>query len=321
MKINIPLPFDRTTDPEQFLTMDAVQEVGAALDRAGFHAGLVTDHPCPTGRWLDTGGHHAQAPFVMLALLAAATTKIRLQTGILVLPYRNPFIVARDAATLDRYSNGRLTLSFGAGYLKGEYRALGVDFEQRNELMDEYMRALKLSLTGQEFEFEGTGYKAFGNRILPGPVQKPHPPLLVGGNSHRAIRRAVELGDGWNPFFTVKSAAAAVATGRGASNVTRTAALETEEDLAAGIAYMKEHCEKVGRKDIPEVILGSITSPGEKWPTQQLIDRLSRFAELGVSGAAISVDGHTRREWCDSAERLGEDVVSVFARDNTWARL
>ena len=92
----------------------------------------------------------------------------------------------------------------------------------------------------------------------------------MGGNSHRAIRRAVELGDGWNPFFTVKPAAAAVATGRGASNVTRTAALETEEDLAAGIAYMKEHCEKVGRRDLPEVILGSITSPGEKWPAQQL---------------------------------------------------
>jgi probable F420-dependent oxidoreductase len=271
---------------------------------------LVTDHPCPTGRWLDTGGHHAQAPFVMLALLAAVTTKIRLQTGILVLPYRNPFIVARDAATLDRYSNGRLTLSFGAGYLKGEYRALGVDFEQRNELMDEYMRALKLSLTGEEFEFEGTGYKAFGNRILPGPVQKPHPPLLVGGNSHRAIRRAVELGDGWNPFFTVKSAAAAVGTGRGASNVTRTAAMETEEDLAAGIAYMKEYSEKFGRKDLPDVILGSITSPGEKWSTQQLVDRLFEFRELGVSGAAISVDGHTRREWCDNAERLGGDVMA-----------
>jgi probable F420-dependent oxidoreductase len=313
MKINIPLPFDRTTDPEQFLTMDAVQEVGAAVDRAGFHAGLVTDHPCPTGRWLDTGGHHAQAPFVMLALLAAVTTKVRLQTGILVLPYRNPFIVARDAATLDRYSNGRLTLSLGAGYLKGEYRALGVDFEQRNELMDEYMRALKLSLTGQEFEFEGTGYKAFGNRILPGPVQKPHPPLLVGGNSHRAIRRAVELGDGWNPFFTVKSAAAAVATGRGASNVTRTAALETEEDLAAGIAYMKEHCEKIGRVGLPDVILGSITSPGEKWSTQQLVDRLSRFGELGVSGAAISVDGHARREWCDNAERMGENVIAKLS--------
>ena len=204
MKINIPLPFDRTKEAEQFLTMDAVREVGAAVERAGFHAALVTDHPCPTGRWLDAGGHQAQAPFVMLALLAAVTTKIRLQTGILVLPYRNPFIVARDVATLDRYSNGRVTLSLGAGYLKGEYRALGVDFEQRNELMDEYMRALKLSLTGEEFAFEGTGYKAFGNRILPGPVQKPHPPLLVGGNSHRAIRRVVELGDGWNPFFTTQ---------------------------------------------------------------------------------------------------------------------
>jgi probable F420-dependent oxidoreductase len=310
MKINVPLPFDRTKEPEQFLTMTAVQEVGAAVERAGFHAGLVTDHPCPTGRWLDAGGHHAQAPFVMLALLAAVTTRLRLQTGILVLPYRNPFIVARDAATLDRYSNGRLTLSVGAGYLKGEYRALGVDFEQRNLLMDEYMRALKLSLTGEEFAFEGAGYRAFGNRILPGPVQRPHPPLLVGGNSHRAIRRAVELGDGWNPFFTAKSASAAAATGGGASNVTRTAAIETEEDLAAGIAYMKEHSGKVGRVGLPDVILGGVTSPGEKWSAQQLVDRLSRFGELGVGGAALSVDGHTRREWCDNAERLGEDVIA-----------
>jgi probable F420-dependent oxidoreductase len=310
MKINIPLPFDRTKEPEQFLTMAAVQEVGAAVERAGFHAALVTDHPCPTGRWLDAGGHHAQAPFVMLALLAAVTTRIRLQTGILVLPYRNPFIVARDVATLDRYSNGRVTLSVGAGYLKGEYRALGVDFEQRNELMDEYMHALKLSLGGEEFAFEGAGYKAFGNRILPGPVQKPHPPLLVGGNSRRAIRRAVELGDGWNPFFTAQVPAAAGTTGRGAGNATRTAPMETEEDLIAGIAYMKEHCEKVGRKDMPEVILGGINSPGDTYSAQQLLDRLSRFRELGVDGAAISVDGHTRREWCDNAERVGEDVIA-----------
>jgi probable F420-dependent oxidoreductase len=310
MKINIPLPFDRTKEAEQFLTMAAVQEVGATVERAGFHAALVTDHPCPTGRWLDAGGHHAQAPFVMLALLAAVTTRIRLQTGILVLPYRNPFIVARDVATLDRYSNGRVTLSVGAGYLKGEYRALGVDFEQRNELMDEYMRALKVSLSGEEFAFEGAGYKAFGNRILPGPVQKPHPPLLVGGNSRRAIRRAVELGDGWNPFFTAQVPAAAGATGRGASNTTRTAPMETEEDLIAGIAYLKEHCEKVGRKGLPDVILGGVNSPGDTYSAQQLLDRLARFRELGVNGAAISVDGHTRREWCDNAQRLGEDVIA-----------
>ena len=91
------------------------------------------------------------------------------------------------------------------------------------------------------------------------------------------------------------------------------AAMETEEDLAAGIAYMKEHCEKIGRVGLPDVILGSITSPGEKWSTQRLVDRLSRFGELGVGGAAISVDGHTRREWCDNAERMGENVIAKLS--------
>jgi len=302
MKINVPLPFDRTELPHEFLSMEAVVEVGATIERAGFHAGLVTDHPCPTGRWLDSGGHHAQSPFVMLALLAAMTKKIRLQTGILVLPYRNPFIVARDAATLDRYSNGRLTLSFGAGYLKGEYRALGVDFEKRNELMDEYMRALKLSLTGEEFAFEGTGYTAFGNRILPGPVQKPHPPLYVGGNSHRAIRRAVELGDGWNPFFTT--------TGGVDAATARTAAMTGEDDLVAGIAYMREYCAQAGRADLPDVVLGSIVAPGEKCTAPMLLDRIGRYRELGVTAAGISIDGETRGAWCDNAERLGADVIA-----------
>ena len=142
MKINIPLPFDRSAGASEFYTLDAVTRVGAAIEKAGFHSACVTDHPVPTGRWLDSGGHNAQDPFVMLSLVAAATRTVKLQTGILVLSYRNPFIVARSVASLDLYSNGRVLLGFGAGYLKGEYRALGVDFEQRNELMDEYMRAL-----------------------------------------------------------------------------------------------------------------------------------------------------------------------------------
>lgn len=103
----------------------------------------------------------------MLALLPAHITNLRLQTGILVLPYRNPFIVARDITTLDAFSGGRVTLSVGAGYLKGEYHALGVDFEKRNELMDEYLRAIRAATTGEEFAFDGTGYQAFGNRIVP----------------------------------------------------------------------------------------------------------------------------------------------------------
>jgi probable F420-dependent oxidoreductase len=300
MKINATLPFDRTDSPEEFLRPEAVTEIGALLERVGFDGGNVTDHPCPTGRWLDAGGHHAQDPFVILALVAAATRKLRLQTGILVLPYRNPFITARAVATLDVFSGGRVALGLGAGYLKGEYLALGVDFERRNEIVDEYIRALKAAWSTEEFRFKGGGYEARGNRILPGPVQKPHPPLLIGGNSRRAIRRAVELGDAWYPFFTAGPV----------STTSRTAPMAGEDDLAAGIRYMREHCEQVGRERPPDVVLGSLVSPGEKLDAAALIDRIGRFRELGVSGAAIHIEGKTRAQWCDNAERYGVEVLA-----------
>ena len=300
MKINVTLPFDNIENPQEFLTPEAVKQVGSVLERAGFNGGNVTDHPCPSGRWLDGGGHHAQDPFVVLSMLAAVTTKLRLQTGILVLPYRNPFITARAVATLDVFSGGRVTLGLGAGYMKGEYYALGVDFERRNDIEDEYIQALKAAWGADEFSFKGTGYEARGNRILPRPVQKPHPPLLIGGNSHRAIRRAVELGDAWYPFFT----AAAV------SATARTAAMTSEADLLEGIRYLREHCATVGREHPPEVILSSLTSPGEKLHPEALIERIVRYKELGVTGAALHIDGKTRAAWCDNVERCGAQVLA-----------
>lgn len=300
MKINASLPFDHTFAPQEFLTMDAVQEIGQTLERAGFNGGNVTDHPCPTAKWLDAGGHDAQDPFVMLSFLAAVTKTLRLQTGILVLPYRNPFIVARAAATLDVFSNGRLTLSFGAGYLKGEYFALGADFERRNETMDEYLNAMKAAWTGEEFNFEGTGYSARGNHMRPTPIQKPYPPLFIGGNSKRAIRRVVELADGWNPFFTPAAL----------SSTARTAAMSSDLDLAEGIAYMREHCEKIGRQQMPQVFLASITQPGEKWNSQEIIDKLGHYKTMGIVGAATHIEGRTRAEWCDNAERFGAEIIA-----------
>ncbi|MBW8785751.1 MAG: LLM class F420-dependent oxidoreductase [Novosphingobium sp.] len=304
MKINCPLPFDHLDPKDEFTTMEAVREVGAAVERAGFNAGLVTDHPCPTSRWLDSGGHYAQGPFVMLALLAAVTTRLRLQTGILVLPYRNPFVIARDVATLDCFANGRVTLSVGAGYLKGEYRAVGVDFDQRNELMDEYIRALRASLTGEEFTFEGSGYVAFGNRIEPGPKQSPVP-IYCGGNAKRAIRRVVDLCDGWNPFFTSKPGVFTATT--------RTVAMTGEDDLKDGIAYMQDYAAQVGREDMPEVVLGGVNAPGEKISTQEIVDRIGGYRELGVTTAAVTVEGRTRAEFCDEAERIGQEVIAKVA--------
>ena len=304
MKINVTLPFDHIENPQEFLTPEAVAQVGAVLERAGFDGGNVTDHPCPTGRWLDGGGHHAQDPFVVLSLLAAVTTKLRLQTGILVLPYRNPFITARAVATLDVFSGGRVTLGLGAGYMKGEYYALGVDFERRNDIEDEYIKAMKAAWGGEEFSFKGTGYEARGNRILPRPVQKPHPPLLIGGNSHRAIRRAVELGDAWYPFFTAGPV----------STTARTTAMTSEDDLLEGMRYLREHCAAVGRRQPPEIILSSLTSPGEKLNPEALIERITRYKVLGITGCALHIDGKTRAEWCDNVERCGEQVLAKLPR-------
>jgi probable F420-dependent oxidoreductase len=305
MKINATLPFDRTDEPDEFLRLEAVTEIAAVLERAGFNGGNVTDHPCPSGRWLDTGGHHAQDPFVMLSFVAAATRTLRLQTGILVLPYRNPFITARAVATLDVFSGGRVTLGLGAGYLKGEYFALGADFESRNDIMDEYIRAMKTAWSGVEFSFKGTGYEARGARILPAPLQRPHPPLLIGGNSHRAIRRAVELGDAWCPFFTAGPV----------STTSRTASMSDEGDLAEGIRYLREHSEKVSREHPPGIICSSISSPGEKLHGATLIDKIGRLRDLGVSGAAVHIEGRTRAEWCDNAEQFGADVLAKLPAD------
>jgi len=300
VKINVTLPFDNIANPEEFLTPEAVAQVGLVLERAGFDGGNVTDHPCPTGKWLDSGGHFAQDPFVILSLLAQATKKLRLQTGILVLPYRNPFITARAVATLDVFSGGRVTLGLGAGYMKGEYFALGVDFERRNEIVDEYILAMKAAWSADEFSFKGTGYEARGSRILPRPVQKPHPPLLIGGNSHRAIRRAVELGDAWYPFFTAASV----------STTARTAAMTGDSDLLEGMRYLREHCAKVGRERGPDIILSSLTSPGEKLNSAALIERIGRYRELGIIGAALHIEGKTRAEWCDNVERVGAEVLA-----------
>ena len=300
MKINVSLPFDRIQYKEEFLSAEGIVKVAQVVERAGFNAACDTDHPVPTGRWLDAGGHYAQDPFVILSFVAAATRSLRLQTGILVLPYRNPFITARAVNTLDVLSGGRVTLGVGAGYLKGEYKALGVDFERRNEIMDEYLKALKGAWGADEFRFDGSGYSAVGNRILPRPLQQPHPPLLIGGNSKRAIRRAVELGDGWNPFFSPSSVSA----------TTRTAVMADDMDLDRGIAYMREHCEKIGRRQPPEVILSAVNKPDEPWNAQALLERIGKLQAMGIAAVGVTIDGRTRAQWSENAERCGAEVIA-----------
>ena len=197
--------------------------MAAAAEHAGFDAVFVTDHPIPGERWLRDRRASLARSLRRALVRGGGDARLRLVTYVLVLPYRNPFLAAKSAASLDVLSGGRLVLGVSAGYLEAEFAALGADFAARNDATDDAIAVLRATWSGEVVTREGHGFRAEGNRALPRPVQRPGPPIWVGGNSRRAIRRAVEHGDGWLPF---------PAPARLATHV-RTAALASLDDLRA----------------------------------------------------------------------------------------
>ena len=142
MKFSITYPLvTHPYDPE-LLEKASVIRFAQAAEAAGFDAIGFTDHPAPSQKWLDGGGHDALDPFVALAFCAAVTERIQLMPHIAVLPYRNPFVLAKAITTVDVLSGGRFILGTAAGYLRSEYSALGVEFEERNDLFDEALDEL-----------------------------------------------------------------------------------------------------------------------------------------------------------------------------------
>src|SRR5687768_13414278 len=175
--------YPETLGPDgDMLDAGGVAELAVAAERAGWHGFSFTEHPIPGARWLAAGGHQSLDPFVALGHVAAVTQRLRLLTYLAVLPYRNPFLLAKAATTVDRLSNGRFVLGVGAGYLKGEFQALGVDFDERNELFDEALEVLPLHWSGEPFNYKGRHFEARETVALPRPHQDPIP-IWIGGNS------------------------------------------------------------------------------------------------------------------------------------------
>ncbi|MBM4383582.1 MAG: LLM class F420-dependent oxidoreductase [Deltaproteobacteria bacterium] len=181
------------------LDAGSVAEIAVAAERAGFGGLAFTEHPAPGARWLAAGGHQALDPFVALGGAATVTTRIRLLTYLTVVPYRNPLLLAKSAATVDRLSNGRFILGAGAGYLKGEFAALGADFDERNASFDEALDILPLSWRGEPFSYQGKRFSARDVQVLPKPAQQPIP-IWLGGNSKATLRRVAERCQGWMPL-------------------------------------------------------------------------------------------------------------------------
>ena len=162
--MNYWVTYPLTTHPynPELITKAALTRFCEVAEAAGFAGIGFTDHPAPSEKWLKAGGHDALDPFTALSFCAAVTDRMRLIPNIVVLPYRNPFLVAKAAATLDALSDGRFTLAVATGYMRGEYQALGVDFDQRNALFDEAIEVIRGVWSEDEFAHQGTTFTATG---------------------------------------------------------------------------------------------------------------------------------------------------------------
>ena len=236
---------------------DAVTRVVQAAEQFGYesvwtgeHVVLVDPHEPPSPVKPETNFIDTVAS---LAFAAAKTERIKLGSGIILLPQRNPVVLAKELAGIDVLSKGRLLFGLGVGYVPREFETMGVPYEERGARTTEHIEAIRELWTSDQPTFDGqfTQYSRIQSR--PRPVQDPHPPIIVGGMSPPALRRAVAHGDGWYGFFQD---------------------LEATEKVVAALeetAKSTERREGLGRLTI------SITPPG---PVDA--DTAKRFEDLGV---------------------------------------
>lgn len=289
---------DVTGTDVDMLDCGPVDEVARAAEDAGFMGFSFTEHPAPGEKWLMSGGHQSLDPFAALAYVAAATTRIKLLTYLCVVPYRNPLLLAKSAATVDKLSGGRFVLGVGTGYLKGEFHALGVDFDERNALFDEALDVLPLHWSGEPFSYQGRHFQAREVVGRPRPVQSPIP-IWIGGNSALTRRRVAERAQGWMPLTGSPEL----------FRTTRTAPLDEEKDLAEAVTELRASAG--GRGASIDVIVAH-TDLGIADRGADLARHVDRFAGYEAAGANwVMIPGatYTRRDTLDFLERFGASVI------------
>lgn len=305
MQFAVQLAADRVDLGDEFVSLEGIETCAKHVESAGFNALFVTDHPVPEDKWLETGGHHSLDPFVTLTTVANFTSALKVMTNILVLPYRNPLIAAKAIATLDVVSNGRVIVGTGAGYLEGEMRAVGVDVKQRGQMVEDALQVMKLAWTGESFSYKGATFEAAGNTVLPRPIQRPHPPIWIGGNSPAAMRRTAQYADGWMPMPLPQKFASRV----------RSTPLENMEDLAAAINKLRELEQKYEREqsaDICMIPFGMGMVSADKWDANAILDQCAELKALGVSWINISAPCGSRAEYLDAVSWFAEEIIKKF---------
>ena len=236
---------------------DSMERVVVAAEQLGYesiwtgeHIVLMDPHEAPSpvppeSNFVDT--------IASLAFAAAKTTTIKVGSGIILLPQRNPVVLAKELAGVDVLSKGRLLFGLGVGYVPREFETLGIPYEERGARASEHIEVIRTLWTEAKPSFDGKFTSFSGIQSHPMPVQKPHPPILVGGMSPPALRRAVAQGDGWYGFFQDVDATAAM--------------IKALEETAKSV----ERPASLGRLELTVTPTGAMDG-----------DTLKRFEDLGV---------------------------------------
>jgi probable F420-dependent oxidoreductase len=299
-------------------TLDVVRRLGQAADEYQFDSVWVTDHiviPKATGSKypysadgsmdLEAAAHYLE-PITVMSFLAGVTERPAIGSSVLVMPYRNPILTAKMVATLDVMSRGRVILGVGVGWMREEFEALGVTtYGQRGAVTDEYIQILRALWTEEWPSFKGRFYAFDEVRCFPKPVQKPHPPIWIGGHTKAALRRAARLGDGWHPI-----------------GLRPPAGLQPEEYERAAAA-VRAQAKEAGRD--PRAITFSFRAPirfadgaaaGSRSPftgsSGQIIEDIRSYQRLGVRHLIFDFGGASAEAIVEQLHRFAEEVKPAF---------
>jgi len=299
-------------------TREGVLALAREGERLGFHSAMVADHIVfpvesrSTYPYTLDGKHpsigDALDAFSILGVVAGATERLRLVTSVLVLPYRNPVLTAKMATSLDILSGGRLTLGVGAGWLKEEFEALNSpSFEARGAVTDEWIAIFKQLWSQSPASFEGRFYRYSDIRCEPFPMQKPHPPIWVGGHSRAALRRTARHADGWHPVGAVAASPL------------------PSQEMRTHLDTLKRLTEAEGRNFSALTISykaplydAAIPSPdGTRRPfsgkSEQIAADIRSFAAIGVHELIFDCRGHSISESIEQLQWFAVDVLPLAA--------
>lgn len=296
MKIGVHLPH---VGP--LATREGVGRFAREAEAAGFDSLWVSDHvviprrmsvpypQSPDGRFPVP----PEAPFLeaiaTLLFVAGCTERIALGTSVCIVPWRNPVLLAKQLATLDVLSGGRLIVGVGAGWFPEEFDALAVPYAQRGARTDEYLRVMLALWTNDKAAFSGRYYRIADVGFAPRPLQQPHPPVWVGGDSAGALRRAGRFGQAWHA-----------------------PAGHTADELAAGLATARRQAERAGRDPAAVGLMVRCRLPQQPWPHAALA-LLTGYAAVGVEHVVLETYAPTLEQGHRVLETLARDIVPAVS--------